>query len=115
MLTIDDKALAMIQAKNQPLSIDPVREFSGCCISVTESPGVHFGAPKVDPDKYAQHSVQGVTVYVPNCFPGRKLRDQTAQPVRFPPSCSSTAGSSAEYPLRLTGAAACSDSTGGGG
>ena len=69
MLTIDDKALAMIQAKNQPLSIDPVREFSGCCISVTESPGVHFGAPKVDPDKYAQHSVQGVTVYVPNCFP----------------------------------------------
>ena len=46
MLTIDDKALAMIQEKNQPLSIDPVREFSGCCISVTESPGVHFGMPR---------------------------------------------------------------------
>ena len=69
MLTIDDKALAMIQEKNQPLSIDPVREFSGCCISVTESPGVHFGTPKLNPEKYAQKSVQGVTVYVPSCFP----------------------------------------------
>ena len=69
MLTIDDKALAMIQEKNQPLSIDPVREFSGCCISVTESPGVHFGLPKIDADKYAAHSLQGVTVYLPNCFP----------------------------------------------
>ncbi len=69
MLTIDDKALAMIQEKNQPLSIDPVREFSGCCISVTESPGVHFGMPRVDPDKYVKHSLQGVTVYIPNSFP----------------------------------------------
>ncbi len=69
MLTIDDSALAINQEKNQPLSIDPVREFSGCCISVTESPGVHFGLPKIDADKYAPHSVQGVTVYVPDSFP----------------------------------------------
>ena len=69
MLTIDDKALAMIQEKNQPLSIDPVREFSGCCISVTESPAVNFGEPKIEAAQYAKRSVQGVTVYVPNCFP----------------------------------------------
>lgn len=68
MLTIDDKALELIHKKNLPLSIEPLRSISGCCIEITESPAINFGAPKGGAD-YSKQSVQGVTVYVPSCFP----------------------------------------------
>ncbi len=68
MITLSEDALALIEQKKVPIHIEIPRSVSGCCIEVTDRPSVSFGEPKQRAE-YVQQSIQGVTVYVPSCFP----------------------------------------------
>ena len=68
MIELSYAALALIKEKNAPLSIAPLQSAGSCCFEITECPAVSFGEPKQRAD-YTTQTVQGVTVYVPSCFP----------------------------------------------
>jgi hypothetical protein len=68
MITLSEDALAFIEKKNSPLVIDMPHTVSGCCFEITDCPSLRFGEPIKHAD-YTKQTLQGVTVFVPNCFP----------------------------------------------
>jgi len=68
MITIDPEALTLIAEKKSGIFIDAPRAIGGCCIEITECPSVSFGEPRVQTG-YTRQTIQGVTTYVPDCFP----------------------------------------------
>ena len=70
MITLSEDALALIEKKNSPVLIDIPHTVSGCCFEITDCPSVRFGEPGNLAD-YTKQTTQGVTVFVPNCFPNR--------------------------------------------
>ena len=70
MITLSEDALAFIEKKNSPLYIDIPHTVSGCCFEITDCPSVRFGEPHKLSD-YTKQTTQGVTVFVPNCFPSK--------------------------------------------
>jgi hypothetical protein len=67
MLSISEAALQMIRSRNEAVHLDlpPRLVHGGCCTpNLAECPTVRFGPPR-DGKEYAQQTIDGVTVYVP--------------------------------------------------
>ncbi len=68
MITLSDEALAFIHEKGLSVCIDIPQVIGGCCIEIVECPAVRLGEPKAA-SGYTRQVIQGVTVFVPGCFP----------------------------------------------
>jgi hypothetical protein len=68
MITISPEAIALLQEKQTGFFIEQPQSISGCCIEVVECPSVCLGEPRV-PGGFSKQIIQGVTAYVPHCFP----------------------------------------------
>lgn len=68
MITISPEAMALLQEKQSGFFIEQPQSISGCCIEVVECPAVCLGEPRV-PGSFIRQDIQGVTAYVPHCFP----------------------------------------------
>jgi len=68
MLTISKEALAVIEARNHPLYLDAPRVVRGCCFGLSVCPSVRFGTPP-NAAEFTGTTIQGVTIYLPACFP----------------------------------------------
>lgn len=68
MLALSEDALELIAERKQSVFIDVPETIEGCCLEITTCPSVRFGRPR-NIDKHALTRIQGVEIFVPQCFP----------------------------------------------
>jgi hypothetical protein len=61
---VTDEARRFLTEKGRPLTVQEPVTARGCCITVTEAPGVRYGEP-AEPDTFRLLHYEDVRIYVP--------------------------------------------------
>lgn len=64
MLSVTAEAAQYVKDRNQPVHLERSPCIDACCFQLQEAPSVKFGPPP-KPDTYVEHTIQGITVFVP--------------------------------------------------
>ena len=65
MYSITPAAAEYLKKQNQSVYLDLPPTVEGCCFQLQESPAAKMGVPP-NPEAFSQHTVEGITVYVPH-------------------------------------------------